>query len=318
MNPRERNMVLALGGVALLFVGRWIVMDVVLGPVRERHTRLERLDADLERKRFEIKSQQLAADQLKKWKESALSSDPNAGTSVLYRGYLTELLTKAGIKNQNVQPGAVRQMRDAYQLLTFTVDAECDLTKLAKLLYEFQRTDLLHAIKSIDVRPQITNDKIDHFVAKLDVEVLAFNDAAAKEKLVPGGKSDGKKVDDFKLFVDKNFFQPTNVVDRDRIVRSDRDDRPNVKFHGISRADGGSPTFHFYNSSTNKPMELKVGEVIDIAQMKAKIMGFDTEAGVLLEVGGKVGAVRSGQALSTWKETSKRTAVLNLASQPTL
>jgi hypothetical protein len=91
-----------------------------------------------------------------------------------------------------------------------------------------------------------------------------------------------------------------------------------VRFVGVSRADGGSELFHFYNSSTSKSMDLKVGGMIEIAGMTAKVVGYDTDEGILLQVGGKVGAVRIVQALSTWKETTKRTAVLNLASQPTL
>jgi len=320
MNSREQTMVIALGGVAALFAGRWLVMDVVLAPIRERQTKLERVEEELEQKQFQSVQQQSALESLRKWKLSALPADQNGGNaSVLYKGYLVDLLQKAGLKNPNVTALPIRQVRNAYATLPFSISAQCDLAQLSKLFYEFQRTDLLHAIKMIDVRPQITNDKIEHLDAKIDIEVLAFNDAPSRSSLVPGNKSDGRKLGDFKFLADKNFFQPTNIVDREqRMAASARDDRSSVRFHGTVR-ENGVDTYFFINSSTNKPIWLTKSETLDVPGMKAKILGYDTETSeVILQVGEKIGGVKSGQTLSTWKERAKPPAAMSLASQPNL
>ena len=317
MNTRERNLALALGGVAALFVGRWLIMDVILGPLRAKQAQVASLEDRLEDKKIQLNVQMQAADQLKKWKAASLTSDDNTGSSVLYRGYLTTLLTKAGIKNPNITTGPVRKVRDDFRVMTFQVNAECDLAQLSKLLFEFQRTDVLQEIKTIDVRPQVTNDKIEHLVAKLDVEVLAFPDAPYRDTLEPGNKPDDKKLADFKYLADKNFFQPTTIIDRTAVVRTDRDDRATSKFNGTVRANGVFQ-FLFYNGSTSKMESYAVGDTLPVVGMKAKIVGYDKSTDeVLLEWNGKVGGVRTGQALTTWKETANRSAVLNLAAQPT-
>jgi hypothetical protein len=317
MNSRERTLALALGGIAALYAGRWLVMDVILGPISRQQARLEVLEDDLAQKQLQLTSQKVAADALKKWKEASLTSESQS--SVVYRGYLLDLLKKAGIKNPNIQAQPIREARGAYQTLPFTIDAQCDLSQLAKLLYEFQRTDLLHGIRTIDVRPQITNDKIEHLVAKVEVEVLAFADAPPRDKLEPGDKPDERKFDEFKFFVEKNFFQPTNVVDRGRaVVSAARDDRGQVRFTGTIRADGVE-AFVFYNGSTSKLLYLTQNQTLEIPGMSAKVLGYDSEASeIILQVADKVGVVRAGQTLSTWKESAKRSAAMNLASQPTL
>jgi len=319
MNSRERTLALALGGVVALFAGRWLVMDVILSPIRERRTRLENAEEEFERKQGLLVHQQAAIESLRKWKLGALPADQNGGNaSVLYKGYLVDLVQRAGVKNPNVTALPVRQVKNAYATLPFSISAQCDLAQISKLLFEFQRTDLLHAIKMIDVRPQITSDKIEHLDAKIDIEVLAFNDAQSRPKLDPGGKADGKKIADFKFLADKNFFQPTNVVDRAIVGRTDRDDRGSIRFHGTV-VEKGVETYFFINGSTNKFMAPIKNETIDIPGMKAKILGYDTETSeVILQVGEKIGGVKSGQTLLTWKERPKPPAAMSLASQPNL
>src|SRR5688572_10401889 len=111
MTSRERTMALALGGIAALFVGKWLVVDLVYGPISERRTRLERAEDDLETKEKMVFGQKEAAESLAKWKSQALSTDQSSGSIVTYRGYLVDLLQSAGIKPPNVQPGVTRTMR---------------------------------------------------------------------------------------------------------------------------------------------------------------------------------------------------------------
>lgn len=319
MNSRERTLALALGGVAALIVGRWLVMDVVLSPIRERQTRLERAEEELERKQFLSVQQMAAIESLRKWKLGALPADQNGRSpSVLYKGYLVELVQKAGLKNPNVTALPTRQVRNAYSTLPFSISAQCDLAQLSKMLYEFQRTDLLHAIKMIDVRPQINNDKIEHLEIKVDIEVLAFSDAQSREKLEPSSKPGGRKIEEFRFLAEKNFFQPTNVVDRQTVVASTRDDRSSVRFYGTV-VENRVESFYFINSSTSKLMALTKSDTLDVPGMKAKILGFDNETSeVILQVGEKIGGVKSGQTLMTWKERAKPPAAMSLASQPNL
>jgi hypothetical protein len=317
MNSRERTLALALGGVAALFVGRWLVMDVVLSPIRERQTRLERAEEELERKQFLSVQQMAAIESLRKWKLGALPADQNGRSpSVVYKGYLVELVQKAGLKNPSVSSLPIRQVRNAYSTLPFSISAQCDLAQLSKLLYEFQRTDLLHAIKMIDVRPQINNDRIEHLDAKIDIEVLAFSDAPSREKLEPSSKQDGRKIGDFRFLAEKNFFQPTNVLDREKVVATNRDDRSAVRFYGTV-VENRVESYYFINSSTSKLMALTKNDTLDIPGMKAKILGYETETSeVILQVGDKIGSVKSGQTLMTWKERAKPPAAMSLASQP--
>jgi hypothetical protein len=342
MNSRERTLALVLGGIAALFVGKWLVVDVVYGPISDRRGRLERAEIDLEDKERTLFGQKEAAESLTKWKAQSLSSDQSSGPQVLYRGYLVQLLSDAGIKPPNVTPGTPRTGRgDSFTILPFAIDVKCDLVQLGKLLYEFQRTDVLHSIKTLHVAPHVNSvtDKIDYLTAKLDVEVLAFNDAPGKAKLVPGSVKDDKKLADYKYLAEKNFFQPTKVVSKEVARdRSARDDRSVVKFHGAATSIGVDH-FIFWNGSTGKFLDPPpgIGDAIDIPGMTAKILKFDVpEDEIVLQVGDKVGVVKNGQALSTWKESprhaklkeepkkdapkkdsKKPPAAVNLASQPT-
>lgn len=327
MNQREQTMALALGGVVALLAGRWLVMDVVLAPIRERQARLERADEDLEHKQEASAIQQAAIDSLRKWKLGALPESQNGGNaSVLYKGYLVDLLQKAGIKNPTITPLPIRKTRNAYSTLPFSIAAQCELGQLSKMLFDFQRTDLLHAIKMIDVRPQINSqtDKIEHLDAKIDIEVLAFADASGRTSLEPGGKPDGRKLEEFQFLAKKNFFQPTSLVPVNSVVQSEKDDRSSVTFNGTSIQSGEGhrsvESFYFYHNGGPKPFfALAKGETLDIANFKGKILGYDAETQeVIFESSGKILGVKSGKTISTAKERSKPPAALSLASQPNL
>jgi hypothetical protein len=309
MNPRERTLALVLGGFAALFVGKWLVVDVVWGPISLRETRLSKAMDDLEDKQDQLKDQKEAADALKKWKAASLPADPGEGNaSVIYHGYLNDLLAAAGVKNANVTLNPPQVHKDSYTILKFSIDARCELAQLSKLLYEFERTDLMHAIRVIDLSPHVdtVRDRIEYVNAKLDGEVLAFKDAKPPEKLVPGGKKDDRKLAEFRYFAEKNFFQPTKIVDKDKARKEDRDDRSNVKFYGYT-TENGKQEFLFSGSTIKLQNRLTVGDKLEFPGMKAKIVGYDSDnEEVQLEVDGKVGVVRSGHALSTWKETARK------------
>jgi hypothetical protein len=191
------------------------------------------------------------------------------------------------------------------------------------MLYEFQRTDLLHAIKMIDVRPQITNDKIEHLDAKFDIEVLAFADSKSRESLAPGSKPDGRKLDEFQFLAKKNFFQPTTIMDREKaIAATARDDRSSVSFYGTVTQSGekhrGVQSYVFYHPSAAKPLfTLNKGEDLVFPGFSGKILGYDPETNeVVLQSGEKILGVKAGKTISTGKERPKPPAAMTLASQP--
>ena len=78
-------------------------------------------------------------------------------------------------------------------------------------------------------------------------------------------------------------------------------------------------SYYFINSSTSKLMALTKNDTLDVPGMKAKILGFDNDTSeVILQVGEKIGGVKSGQTLMAWKERAKPPAAMSLASQPNL
>jgi len=326
MNQREQTMALALGGVVALLAGRWIVMDVVLAPIREKQARLERAEDDLQTKQEATTTQQAAIESLRKWKLGALPESQNGGNaSVLYKGYLVDLLQKAGIKNPTITPLPIRKARNAYSTLPFSIAAQCDLQQLSKMLYEFQRTNLLHAIKMIDIRPQIsmTTDKIEHLDAKFDIEVLAFADSKSRATLEPGAKTDGRKLEEFLFLAKKNLFQPTNIVDRTAVAAAAaRDDRSTVTFNGTLSQSGekhrGVQSYIFYYpGGPDSFFTLNKGQELSFPGFKGTVLGYDKEEGeIILQSGTKILGVKEGKTISTAKERSKPPAAMSLASQP--
>jgi hypothetical protein len=145
----------------------------------------------------------------------------------------------------------------------------------------------------------------------MEVETLLLKDAVGKDKLEVVTKG-ARKIEDFKLLADKNFFQPTNLValSEPRALPKE-DDRRKYFFTAAATGRNGVMELWFTHESTKKSKVVSVGDKLEIPGMSAMVVRFDSEENlVMLRVGEKVGAVRLGRDLSTWKETADRPATV--------
>jgi Tfp pilus assembly protein PilO len=185
MQPRERMLALAVGGL-LVLLGARFVWQRVSAAIETRESRLTVLQTEVAGKQAQIARGQRARKDLKAWREQSLPGDAELASS-LYQSWLLALAESVKLGEANLDTNKSSQRRGVYQALPFTVRGQGTLDQLTQFLFQFYRQDHLHQILSVTAKPLEDKSKLD-LTIKVEALVLPGASRAAKLRDEPANK----------------------------------------------------------------------------------------------------------------------------------
>ncbi|MBL8794196.1 MAG: hypothetical protein JNM56_09840 [Planctomycetia bacterium] len=198
MNPRERTLAIALLGVVVVLGGGFLLLKMLIEPIRDKDGGITLMRQEIEKKRDEIRKIQAEKAKLERWKQMSLPADVDLAQRE-YEKYLSDLVRQskfaAGVSRVippqqiDTRSGLVPGKKEpVYIKLTYTVETHGDLLSLSSFLERFYRTGLLHQIKNIALQRPLTGgtgQRADGLDIKLVVEALVLQGADPRAYLAP-------------------------------------------------------------------------------------------------------------------------------------
>jgi len=181
MTPREKKLA---GAVLLLFLlggGSW-AWTRYSDWSTQAHNSKDSAAAALQTALLDLQKSRASVRKLRDWREKSLPSNLNVAQSQ-YRAWLLEKLQEAKLNIDDVAPTGGGQRSDAFQSLTFTVNADGKLSAVVKFLDSFYRSDQLHKIGVLRLNPIAGEDNLR---VVLSIEALAVNGTTRDTGLAKG------------------------------------------------------------------------------------------------------------------------------------
>ena len=326
MNQRER----ALATITALVVGcvilQWVYAAKIRDPLRVLDTNRASILEQVNVKQRELMDCQDAQFDLENWRKLALPADVKLART-LYNKALFDLLLKAGIEEPKIDPSPVQEVKgkasrsvvgrgratdNYYVVLPYQVTVRCSLEKLTRFLHGFYSANLLHRIENMGITPSVKDGSLADFSVSMTVQAISMYDALTKDSLPEASddkviwrKDQTRPLEQYALVAAKNFFQPTQIVKNGDSVaptvalKPERDDRKDLKVTAAHVIDGIGELW-VRHQKTKELIIVNEGQELNVSGMRAIVKSVSPSQ-VLLEVNGKVGAVRLGRYLDSWQ-----------------
>jgi hypothetical protein len=327
VNARERLLAIGLGTV----VGGWLLISTVksriIEPLRAKDGQILALQSQIETSKTQLAAAQRGAMELSGWRRASLPADDSVAQT-LYLDFVRRLLSEAGIDRPTIRPGRSIERAGIFSRLPVTLDARADLEKLTAFLKAFEDAPLLHQIRRLRIQPVLKESKIESYDLSMSLEGVSMPDSFAKDTL-PTKESAGDLVahrparrdQEFKVFVEKNPFQPTAVTSASAAASekkdsaSAKDERSEYYLRAVLFVEGEGIVW-FVKQGVDEKKILKTGEKLEIGGLSATVDAIESD-GVRLKVGDGVGIVRLGKSLADWKKiASSESATTTATSSP--
>jgi len=154
MDDQKRTKLLAagLGAVVAVYFGRSIVTNWVMGPIRDLERKVATAESQAEKLADQEIQLNVAQRNLKDWKAISLPGDLDSAQR-LYREWIFDLARQCGFSGSGfeVVPGARSAQKEYSTVAVEIKKAEVDLQGLARFLYLFDQSALLHRITGMKV-----------------------------------------------------------------------------------------------------------------------------------------------------------------------
>jgi hypothetical protein len=301
MQPRERNLAILLGGVAVVFVLYW-GFSTWAGMFSSRNQRLADLKdkiGDKERTMLQVKQAIARRSELEK---RSLPTNRELAQS-LYHNWLLSTVEGSKLGDINVSPKASHGTSKAFDKLSFTVTGQGTLEQVTKLLFDFYATNYLHQIRFMTVKPVEKSTKLN---LTMTVEALILPGAVNKERL-PADKGDhlvaAASAEEYrKAIVGRNIFAeytPPPV----QVARQEKRDPPfdSAKLAFITTivvgTDGRAKAF-LHERNLDKTTHLHEGDPFEVSSLKGTVKRIDFDRRqVEMDVAGKSFMISMGRSL---------------------
>jgi cell division septation protein DedD len=312
VNQRERILAIGLGTV----VGGWFLFSFIqrrmIEPLRARDGQIIALLSQIQNKENELKDAQKGALELSGWRKTSLPADESVAQT-LYLDFIRKLLSESGIDRPTLRPGRSVERANVFSRLPVTVDARTDLAKLTSFLKSFENAPLLHQIRRLRIQPVLKENKIEAYDLSLSLEAVAMPDSFIKDAL-PTVESVGdaavrgpdRQEHEFKVFAEKNPFQPTAVTSastqnkKDDKAAASNDERDAYYLRAILFVEGEGVVWFVKQGEETKKV-IRQGEVLDVGGFRGQAISIDPDS-VRLQVDDGIGSVGLGKNLASWKK----------------
>lgn len=181
MNQRNNIWMLVLAGVPVL-LGVLYLGWLQAFTLADYDTKIADLDGQISKKNLEV-SQVMRNKDLLRWRELSLPADVHLAQRE-YNRYLHDLLY-GKVSELALTPNAPTEVKaqgtlnkkTLYTSLTFNVRGKTTLAQLAGILEKFQRTPLVHKIKSLTLERDANTDEKSPLRMQLAIEALIVDGA---------------------------------------------------------------------------------------------------------------------------------------------
>lgn len=189
MNPRERRMVIILGAILVLFVGR-TAFKTYTGAINTRRNQVASLKQELIK--IEKEQQQVLKAKIA-WKEAGeqtLSRDLNEAQTAL-RPEVDRLAVETGLTKVTVQvKGTNRVGKNGIQSLNCGLNAEGKLDGMIRFLFKLHQEPFIVRLNTVRVSQAIgKNVPKDELKLSVDLDTLLLADDREKFAGLPGFKT---------------------------------------------------------------------------------------------------------------------------------
>lgn len=284
MQTRQMLLYGVLAAVVLYVMGgEQLIESLIDGPLKVESKRKKKLEKDLKKAKKEFALARKTGQRIADWEIRSLPGDPEVARS-LYQAWLVDVVTRAGLTDQNIQSGSPIPRKGIYHSLSFSVRIRGTLNQMTKFLYEFYRADYLHQIQSIGITPLRNAGLLD---LSISIEALVLRSA--------------KRTNHLSTAVSKEFAQ-ASLSDYDPIVRRNVfgigggvDAAAYTFLTGVAPSKG-EPEAWFTMRTDGKVLKLRRGENLQVGQFSgtiAEIQGSD----VILEADGERWLISVGENL---------------------
>lgn len=285
-SPEKRKFLLygALGLLAALYLGDWLIQQVLSGPLEERATRIEQLEANIESREQSLAEARQTARQVEAWEERSLPSHVEVARS-LYQAWLLDAVARAGITNPNVDSSEPTSRKGLYSVLNFSVRGRGSLATLTEFLYDFYRSPHLHQIRTINFSPVGGDGQLD---IALSIEAISLPDTGRRDQLAEGVSERlvFDEVEPYLIIARRNFFGTGGGFDPTE----------HAFLTAITRVDG-EPLAWFQLRSVDQTLKLTVGDDFRVGRTQVRLLRID-KSDVLLEAKGEYWLMAVGENLA--------------------
>jgi hypothetical protein len=151
MQRREKVLAGIVGALLVLLVLYWVGQKVG-DAYSERRGRIAALEGEIHKKKQMEHRGMIAQAQLAAWEARSLPADRELART-LYLNWLFGVADRVKFTGVNIDGGRGGMHKNTYYKLPFSVRGRGTLEQATQFLHEFYRTDHLHQLRSVTVKP---------------------------------------------------------------------------------------------------------------------------------------------------------------------
>jgi hypothetical protein len=274
----------ALGVIAALYGGDWLIQQVLSGPLEERQARIEQLEKNIETREQRLSEARRTAQQIEIWETQSLPSDVEVARS-LYQAWLLELVGRVGLGNPNVDSAEPASRKGLYNVLSFSVRGRGSLTTLTQFLHDFYRAPHLHQIRTISLTPVGNEGQLD---LALTMEAISLPGSSRRDQLADGHSQRllFEELEPYLQIARRNFFGTGGGFDP----------MEHAFLTAITRVDG-QPRAWIHLRDRDITQQLGVGDEFQVGRTRLRLIHID-QGDILLEAKGEHWLISVGESVA--------------------
>jgi hypothetical protein len=301
MSEREKKLGLAVLAV-LVLAGTWFGWNKFQDSLRARRAVRTTAEENLRDVEFQLAKAKYAAQQVTAWEEQSLPRDKSIAQSV-YQSWLIDQLEESKLQFRDVVPTGTGSRSKSYEGLAFNVEAEGDLSAIIRFLHAFHRSNALHKITLLHLRPAQQGGNLN---VTLNVEALVMP-TTSRASGMPDGASKrlaAAEVDHYlTTIVARNPFVPHKPLPpKVELTAATEEPKPapfdessQAKLTGIVQA-GAELQAWVKVLTTNENLRLTAGDELKVGALAGKVVEVRPRQ-MVIEVDGKRLVINLGKSL---------------------
>lgn len=299
MSDREKKLGLAVLAVLLLW-GGWMGWNKYQDTLNSKRAVLATAKQNLDDVEFELTKAKYAAEHVTRWEEQSLPRNKSEA-QLLYQAWLIDQLEESNLRFRDVVPSGTGSRSKSFEGLTFNIEAEGDLTSIIRFLHAFHRSNTLHKITLLHLRPALQGGNLN---VTVNVEALVMP-SAARTSGMPEGTSKrlaAAEVDHYLTnIVARNPFAPYKPPPKVELTEATKESDPppfdestQARLTGI--VGGQQKQAWIKVLTTNENLRLLVGDEFKVGQLAGRVVEIHLRD-MVIEVDGKRQILSVGDSL---------------------
>ncbi len=191
MNTRERNLLIGLGGAAILYVAYSYLYPAVMAPITDRQNKLAEVTDKVDKSDAEILQLLQKRKQLGQWKAVSLPADPPTtkrpdalNAQRLYLNWLGSIAEKSRLQRVKTAPERRQTKPNLYISVAISLTGEGTAAQISDFLARLELAPLLHRVNRVRIEStDVTGNP--PFKIDLELEGIVFPESRPRNTLFP-------------------------------------------------------------------------------------------------------------------------------------